>query len=232
MIMSLDGTDISELLQNPESTRLQERPFYFYARNGEPEAVRLGKWKLHIKKSIGWDAGKQGVFPVSLYNLHEDIGEQNNVADQYPDIVRQLTELISEFDEEYSLILVAGCLMLASCKGPKPGPGEEAVMLEKVSFQEVTINDNFWRPKIEINRVASIRHALQQASQSIEYFDIAAGKSEAEHKGNMASDSDVYKIIQGAAYALYHTPDPELEAMVDSVIDRIVAAQQAGRISF
>ena len=126
-----------------------------------------------------------------------------------------------------SLILVAGCLILASCKGPKSGPGEDSVMLEKVSFQEVTISDNFWRPKIEINRVAGIRHALQQASQSIEYFDIAAGISDAEHKGNLATDSDVYKIIQGAAYALYHTPDPELEAIIDSLIDRIVAAQQA-----
>jgi len=97
--LSLDGTDIGELLQDPENTRLPERPFYFYARNGEAEAVRLGKWKLHIKKSIGWDAGEKGVFPVSLYNLHKDVEEQNNVADQYPDIVNQLTELIDEFDE-------------------------------------------------------------------------------------------------------------------------------------
>ncbi len=97
--LSLDGTDIGELLQDPESTRLEERPFYFYARNGEAEAVRLGKWKLHIKKSIGWDAGEKGVFPVSLYNLHEDIEEQNNVAEQYPDIVKELSKLIKKFDE-------------------------------------------------------------------------------------------------------------------------------------
>ena len=129
--------------------------------------------------------------------------------------------------ENRAFILLAGCLMLASCKGPGSEPGEDPVMPEKVSFQEVTLNDDFWRPKIEINRVAGIRHALEQASQSIGYFDIAAGKSDAEHKGNLASDSDVYKIVQGAAYALYHTPDPELEASIDSLIDRIVAAQQA-----
>jgi len=136
---------------------------------------------------------------------------------------------------EGMFILLAVCIMFTSCTGPEPGSGEEPVtghvefhkhMVEKVSFQDVTITDHFWRPKIEINRVAGIRHALQQASQSIEYFDIAAGKSDAEHKGNLATDSDVYKIIQGAAYALYHTRDPELEAIIDSVIDRIVAAQQ------
>lgn len=97
--LSLDGIDIGALLQDPENTRLKDRPFYFYARNGEAEAVRLGKWKLHIKKSIGWDADEKGVFPVSLYNLDEDVEEQYNVADQYPDIVKQLTELINEFDE-------------------------------------------------------------------------------------------------------------------------------------
>jgi len=134
-----------------------------------------------------------------------------------------------------TFIFMAGCLTLASCADPKSGSGENSIsgpdemygqIVEEVSFQNVIINDNFWRPKIETNRLAGIRHALQQASQSIEYFDIAAGKKKGEHKGNLASDSDVYKIIQGAAYALYHTPDKELEAIVDSVIDRIVAAQQ------
>jgi DUF1680 family protein len=123
--------------------------------------------------------------------------------------------------------ILAGCLLFASCSDPIPRSGEEPIIIEKVSFQDVTITDHFWRPKIEINRVTGIRHALEQASQSIGYFDIASGKSGGEHMGNMATDSDVYKIIQGAAYALHHTHDEELEAIIDSVINRIVAAQQA-----
>lgn len=133
------------------------------------------------------------------------------------------------------LNLLAGCILFASCAGPLSESGENQSQkedkhehtIQKVSFQEVRITDNFWRPKIEVNRITGIRHALQQASQSIEYFDMAAGKKKGEHKGNLASDSDVYKIIQGAAYALYHTPDKELEEKIDSIIDRIVAAQQA-----
>ncbi len=109
----------------------------------------------------------------------------------------------------------------ASAKGESPGP-----MVESFSFLNVTITDNFWRPRIEINRLTGIRHALKEASESIEDFDIAAGKKQVKHHGRLASDSDVYKIIQGAAYALHHTPDKELEATIDSVIDRIVAAQQ------
>ncbi len=134
-----------------------------------------------------------------------------------------------------NLIVVLGCLTFLSFTGCESGSGGKTItgkddltnsIIENVSFRNVIIKDNFWRPKIEINRVTGIRHALQQASNSIENFDIAAGKSNAAHKANMASDSDVYKIIQGAAYALHHTADKELEATIDSVIDRIVAAQQ------
>lgn len=97
--------------------------------------------------------------------------------------------------------------------------------IEGIPFQEVKITDNFWQPKIKINRTSSIRHALQQAEPSIEYFDMVANNIEGEHTHNRASDSDVYKIIQGAAYALYHTPDPELEAEIDAIITKIAAAQ-------
>ena len=126
------------------------------------------------------------------------------------------------------------CLLVASCIAPGSGdyPKKDqndfkGPVIKNVSFQNVVITDKFWGPKIELNRVAGIRHALLQDSQSIENFDIAAGKkSSRDYKARMASDSDVYKIIQGAAYALHHTPDKELEATIDSVIDRIVDAQQ------
>jgi len=42
----------------------------------------------------------------------------------------------------------------------------------------------------------------------------------------LANDSDVYKVIEGAAYSLQHHLDGELEAYVDKLIDRIIAAQQ------
>lgn len=41
-----------------------------------------------------------------------------------------------------------------------------------------------------------------------------------------ANDSDVYKVIEGAAYCLQNQPDAELEAYVDRLIDRIAASQQ------
>ena len=132
------------------------------------------------------------------------------------------------------LNLIVGCLVFASCAGPESGSGESKSqeedkhehIVQKVSFQGVIITDNFWQPMIDINRLVGIRHALKQSFEYIEGFDIAAGKKKGKHHGRLASDSNVYKIIEGAAYALHHTPDAALEATIDSVIDRIVAAQQ------
>lgn len=98
--IKMDGIDISEFLEAPKSTIVPVRPFYFYARNGELEAIRLGKWKLHKEKSIGWNIKLHGVFPLSLYNLDIDIAEENNVANQFPEMVNILQSLMQEFDAE------------------------------------------------------------------------------------------------------------------------------------
>ncbi|MHC4759689.1 MAG: glycoside hydrolase family 127 protein, partial [Planctomycetota bacterium] len=44
-------------------------------------------------------------------------------------------------------------------------------------------------------------------------------------EGAFFNDSDLYKIIEGAAHSLQLHPDPELEKYVDSIIDKIAAAQ-------
>ena len=48
-------------------------------------AVRMGDWKMVVIK------GKP-----HLYNLDTDLQEKFNVADRYPDIVRQMKEIIKE----------------------------------------------------------------------------------------------------------------------------------------
>ena len=93
-----DGIDISEFLLDPDAKTLAERPFYFYARNGVLEAIRLGEWKLHLKKSIGWNEKSEGEFQAALYNLNLDIGEKDNVATHHPEIVTKLSELATAFD--------------------------------------------------------------------------------------------------------------------------------------
>jgi uncharacterized protein len=55
----------------------------------------------------------------------------------------------------YELIIVSGFLMFFSCQKM-----EMPRFLTPVPFTAVHINDNFWAPKIEINRTVSIPSAF------------------------------------------------------------------------
>ncbi len=72
----IDGHDIRPILKQPEQAGSPDRPLLHY--DGKTlKAVQVGQWKLHLKRN-------------ALYNLHEDVSEQENVADEHPDLVRRL----------------------------------------------------------------------------------------------------------------------------------------------
>lgn len=125
-------------------------------------------------------------------------------------------------NKQYILILLIG-LFACSCQNEKE-PTFPAY--NPVSYLQVTITDAFWKAKIDSNRQNGIPGCFESCDHSLVNFDIAAGISNAKREGTEASDSDVYKIIQGAAHALDHHPDPELELYIDNLIERIAAAQE------
>lgn len=100
---------------------------------------------------------------------------------------------------------------------------------QPVPFTQVTIQDEFWSPRIETNRTVTIPYAFQKCEETgrIDNFVKAAGGMDGPHTGLPFNDSDVFKIIEGAAYVLRVHPDPELEAYIDGIIEKIAAAQEA-----
>lgn len=66
-------------------------------------SIRAGRWKLEMcPGSGGWSfprPGKEseGLPPIQLYDLQADIGECTNVQDEHPDIVEQLTDLLTRY---------------------------------------------------------------------------------------------------------------------------------------
>jgi DUF1680 family protein len=104
---------------------------------------------------------------------------------------------------------------------------QEQEKLTAVSFTEVTIADDFWAPRLETNRKVTIAYDFQKCEQTgrIDNFAKAGGLMEGEFEGIYFNDSDLYKVIEGAAYSLKIHPDPELEKYVDGVIEKIAAAQ-------
>jgi arylsulfatase A-like enzyme len=83
----IDGRDIRSLLTDPRSEEVHEA--FFFQHFGALEAVRAGDWKLHFSK--------RGETCDDLYNLREDIGEQQNRRSERPDVVERLSALAEGF---------------------------------------------------------------------------------------------------------------------------------------
>jgi DUF1680 family protein len=121
------------------------------------------------------------------------------------------------------------CLLLfAACQQGK----QEPVLTDNirpVAFTQVHLTDQFWSPRIEINRTVSIPSAFYQCEINgrFDNFALAGGLIQGEHQGDFPfDDTDPYKIIEGASYSLAATYDARLDAYLDSVIGLIAAAQE------
>jgi len=100
--------------------------------------------------------------------------------------------------------------------------------LSPVPFTDVRIEDEFWAPKLETVREKTLPHNLEFCERTgrLSNFAKAAGLMEGEFRGIYFNDSDVYKVLEGAAYLLASHPDKELDKQVDEIIAWIAAAQQ------
>ncbi len=101
--------------------------------------------------------------------------------------------------------------------------------IRPVPAHRVRFEDAFWRPRLEINRTATIPLAFQLCEETgrIENFKVAGGLSDKNWAGMFGfNDSDVYKIAEGAAYSLMLHPDPTLKAYLNRLVSYIAAAQE------
>jgi hypothetical protein len=102
--------------------------------------------------------------------------------------------------------------------------------LKPVPVSAVTIEDGFWSKRRATNVQSSIpsMHVQLIAHGRMNNFLRLAGKSSAPQQGPVYSDSDIYKWLEGAAFALQSGQQPELRATADSMIRDVVAVQEPG----
>ena len=86
---NIDGISLVPTLlgrkQEPRPFLYREFPSY----TGQ-QSIRVGDWKA-IRTNMS-----RGNLTIELYNLAKDAGEQENVADQHPDVVEKLKKLMEE----------------------------------------------------------------------------------------------------------------------------------------
>jgi DUF1680 family protein len=100
--------------------------------------------------------------------------------------------------------------------------------LNPIPFTQVTFHDAFWAPRMEVNRKASLPHIFRKLEETgrISAFDLNFDRPVPSPIVLIFGDSDPAKWIEAASYSLATHPDPDLEAKVDYVADKIISAQQ------
>ena len=88
----LDGTSIRPLIESADAPSPHD---VFHWQMGNMWAARRGDWKLVAEKQK-----KNPKLSLLLSNLSEDVTETKNLAEQHPEIVRELTELHQKWARE------------------------------------------------------------------------------------------------------------------------------------
>jgi len=93
----LDGKDIWPLMSGQKGAKTPHDAFYYY-RDEHLQAVRSGAWKLHVYRP-DWGQSATQHKPL-LFNLDSDVGEKNDVAANYQDVVKRLQALAERARED------------------------------------------------------------------------------------------------------------------------------------
>jgi len=116
----------------------------------------------------------------------------------------------------------------AAADPPKPDYAVTAVPLSSVN-----LTGGFWGARQKIDLAVTIRHVMKECEDTnrIRNFELAAAALKGATGGKFATayafdDSDVYKVIEAASYALALRPDPALEKDLDAWIAKIAAAME------
>jgi DUF1680 family protein len=122
-------------------------------------------------------------------------------------------------------VTVEGGLKEAGAANPQSL--ERDYNVKPVPFNEVRVRDGFWMPRLQINRTVTIPYCFEKCEETdrISNFEKAAGLRQGKHEGIYFNDSDVYKVMEGAAYSLQVHPEAMMRLYLDKLIAIMAAAQ-------
>jgi arylsulfatase B len=148
---TLDGLSLTKLLGNENEVVHHESLAFSSGMNSY--VVRKGPWRLN--HYVGWRTRERfkivdGIClrdtthyvyrgGINLYNLDEDISETTDLSDQYPEVVKEMTSIYTEWESKMSVPRTGTGV-------PKPLPEKgEAVSSNIKSMDAQVITSNFRR---------------------------------------------------------------------------------------
>lgn len=102
--------------------------------------------------------------------------------------------------------------------------------IKPITFNQVKLNDSFWLPRLETQKKTTLPFALHKTEHAVANLKRCAnflkGIPDEKPFTHRFVSSDLYKVMEGAAFLLMLNRDAELEAQIDEIIDIIAGAQQ------
>ncbi len=123
---------------------------------------------------------------------------------------------------------VVSFLLLQSCNSPSTENTSD-YPITPVDFTHVKLKDGFWKDWVKTVSDATIPFSFNKCEETgrIDNFIFAGGIKEGQFRGRFGfNDSDLYKIMEGAAYSLMLEDDPGMEAYLDTLVHYISEAQE------
>ncbi|MBO5837101.1 MAG: glycoside hydrolase family 127 protein [Oscillospiraceae bacterium] len=100
--------------------------------------------------------------------------------------------------------------------------------MKNLSFECIKINDGFWDFYNKLNRKSVVKNVCNRFKETGRFDALRCDWREGTpNKPHIYWDSDVVKWIEGVAYLIEESPKPELEALVDEMIDNIAQNQRS-----
>lgn len=100
--------------------------------------------------------------------------------------------------------------------------------MKNLNFDCTIINDGFWRFYNVLNRKSVVKNVYNRFKETGRFDALRCDWREgAPNKPHIFWDSDVVKWMEGVAYLIEESPEPELEALVDEMIDNIAQNQRS-----
>ncbi|MDE6085207.1 MAG: glycoside hydrolase family 127 protein, partial [Muribaculaceae bacterium] len=119
-------------------------------------------------------------------------------------------------------------ILLQGCNGNRVEVSQDP--LTPLSFEDVELRDSFWLPRLKTQKETLVPFSLDKTRPAVENLRRVGAYLKEGKKENLLPlpryvASDLFKVMEGAAYLLKVEKDPALEARMDSIIDIIADAQ-------
>ena len=123
---------------------------------------------------------------------------------------------------------VAACTLLSCSTVTDVAPYTGSIT--QVPFDQVSLQDDFWLPRLNTQKRTLVPFSLDKTAYAVENLRRVGAYLRGEKvtkplEGPYYVASDLFKVMEGAAYLLTLEEDDALERQMDEIIDVIAAAQ-------